>query len=71
MPRQGPEFRKDRWYWVRYKFGPTLTPGKPHEIREGRVTFWSLPWVDRIVPEKGDEIEVVAEIPFPKERHEV
>ena len=62
--------KKDHWYWIRYKFTATLTVGKPYSVKEGKATGWCLPYVDRILIEKEDLIEVIAEIPFPNERTE-
>lgn len=60
------EFKKDHWYWVRYKFGQTISPAKPNVIRENKVTHWHMPWPGKI--EKADEIEVIAEIQFPEKK---
>lgn len=60
------EFRKDRYYWVRFKFTPTLHLASPYEVREGRVTWWSMPWYNSISPIKGDRLEALMEIPFPE-----
>lgn len=59
-------FSKDRWYWVRYKYGSTVTPAQPLEIRDGRVVKWGLPWMNRAV-ERDDEVAVVGLIPFPRD----
>lgn len=61
------QFTKDRWYWVRLKFGTTPMMAKPHTINsEGVVTWWSMPWFRYQSPIDAREYVVIAEVPFPE-----
>jgi hypothetical protein len=60
------EWKKDHWYWVRYKFAPrTLTVARPCTIREGNVVDWWLAGGGYSPPVKHNELEIISEIPFP------
>lgn len=61
------EFSKDRWYWIRLKFGTTAIMAKPHTINsEGLVTSWSAPWLVYMTPINAKDYVVLAEVPFPE-----
>lgn len=60
------KIKANHYYWVRYKYGNSITVGIPYRVINGKADGWSLPFMQRITVEKDREITVIQEIPFPQ-----